>query len=85
MLWSEVKRWAKDQGYDTLKDKGDEKKGDRIQYYWSKTTEPFSSGISLSVSKLARDIYNDITNNAWTQHQEDYKNSLDIQISTENL
>jgi len=75
MLWSEVKRWAKDKGYETLKDKGDEEKGDKVQYYWSKIDNPSASGVSLSVSKLARDIYNDITNGEWIDYQTSYKES----------
>jgi basic membrane lipoprotein Med (substrate-binding protein (PBP1-ABC) superfamily) len=75
MLWSEVKRWAKDKGYETIKDKGDEEKGDKVQYYWSKIDSPSSSGVSPSVSKLARDIYNDITNGEWIDYQILYKES----------
>lgn len=78
MLWSEVKKWAKEQGYETLKDKGDEKKGDKVQYYWSKIDNPSASGVSPSVSKLARDIYNDITNGTWIEHQTTYQQELKI-------
>lgn len=81
MLWSEIKKWAKEHGYDTLKDKGDEKKGDIVQYYWSKIDNPQASGISKSVSKLARDIYNDITSNSWLQHQQQYQENLQINIT----
>lgn len=81
MLWSEIKKWAKEQGYETLKDKGDEKKGDPVQYYWSKLDNPQASGISKSVSKLARDIYNDITNGEWTRHQQEYQDNLQINIT----
>lgn len=83
MLWSEVKKWAKEQGYETLKDKGDEKKGDKVQYYWSKIDNPSASGVSPSVSKLARDIYNDITNGSWVQHQTEYQENLQINISAD--
>jgi hypothetical protein len=75
MLWSEVKRWAKSHGYETLKDKGDEENGDKVQYYWTKIDNPSSSGVSPSVSKLARDIYNDITNGEWVDYQISYKES----------
>lgn len=81
MLWSEVKKWAKEQGYETLKDKGDEKKGDKVQYYWSKIDDPKASGISPSVSKLARDIYNNITSDQWVSHQVSYQQDIK-QLST---
>lgn len=77
MLWSEIKKWAKSHGYETLKDKGDEEKGEKVQYYWSKIDNPSASGVSPSLSKLARDIYNDITNGAWIDHQKEYKESID--------
>jgi hypothetical protein len=83
MLWSEVKKWAKEQGYETIKDKGDEKKGDAVQYYWSKIENPESSGVAKSVSKLAKSIFNDITSNKWVEHQENYLKNLQIKISHE--
>lgn len=75
MMISEVKKWAKSHGYEVLKDKGDEEKGDKVQYYWSKTDDPQASGVSSSVSKLARDIYNNLTDNIWLDHQAEYKNN----------
>jgi hypothetical protein len=77
MLWSEIKRWSKERGYETIKDKGDEENGDKVQYYWSKISDPSCSGVSPSVSKLARDIYNDITDGAWIDHQIAHKESID--------
>lgn len=72
MLWSEVRKWAKQQGYETIKDKGDEEKGEPVQYYWSKIENPASSGVAKSVSKLALAIYNDLTDYKWKDHQESY-------------
>ena len=83
MLWSEIKKWAKQQGYETIKEKGDEDKGEKVRYYWSKIDNPSASGIASSVGKLARAIYNDITNNAWVEHQESYLASLDTEIKPE--
>jgi len=72
MLWSEIKRWCKDQGY-----KADRKKIDgtdnRYHYTWSKIDDESISGESSSVSKLATTIYNTITNNKWVDHQKEYK------------
>jgi hypothetical protein len=76
-VWTEIRRWAKSHGYETLKDKGDEENGDKVQYYWSKIDNPSCSGVSPSVSKLARDIYNDITDGAWIDHQIAHKESVD--------
>lgn len=61
MLWSEVKKYAKNNGYETLKEEDG--------YYWSKIDNPAMSGVSKSVSKLAKDIYNQITNGDFIDHQ----------------
>ena len=54
MLWTEIRKWAKDRGYTTIKDKDDGK------YYWSKLDDnnPDASGVAHSVSKLATAIFN---------------------------
>jgi hypothetical protein len=72
MLWKEVKSWAKSKGYETLKDKDDN------QYYWAKLDEPESSGVTKSVSKLAAAIYNHMTDNKFLEHQNEYKEKLEI-------
>lgn len=64
MMWSEIKRWAKSKGYDTIKDSDG--------YYWSKIDDINCSGLSKSVSKLARDIYNNITDNQFVEYQQKY-------------
>jgi hypothetical protein len=81
MLWSEIKKWAKGQGYDTIKDKGDEEKNESIKYYWSKIDNPDCSGVAASVSKLARAIFNDLTSDKWLCHQEEFrKNQTEVII-----
>jgi len=83
MLISEIKKWAKTHGYEVLKDKGDEEKGEKVQYYWSKIDDPQASGVSPSVSKLARDIYNHITDGAFVEYQKQYQeNKQETQFST---
>lgn len=67
MLWTEVRKWAKNLGYETIKDKEDS------QYYWAKLDVPDASGVAKSVSKLAKAIYNHHTNNAWIDHQKQYE------------
>lgn len=76
MLWSEVKRWAKDQGFEVVKEKDDSING--ASYYWAKSSDHSISGISQSVSKLARDIFNSITDNKWKDHQETFQENLSI-------
>lgn len=76
MLWTEVRKWAKNLGYETIKDKEDD------QYYWAKLDAPEASGVEKSVSKLAKAIYNHYTNNIWIEHQKDYINNKELnQIS----
>jgi hypothetical protein len=68
MLWSEVKKWAKEKGYDTIKDKEDG------QYYWAKINgDVEASGVAKSVSKLATAIFNHSTDNKWTEYQIKFK------------
>jgi hypothetical protein len=72
MLWTEVRSWAKSKGYETLKDKDDN------QYYWAKLDEPDANGVTKSVSKLAAAIYNHMTDNKFLEHQNEYKEKLEI-------
>jgi hypothetical protein len=83
MLWTQIRSWAKSHGYEVLKDKGDETKDEKVQYYWSKSDDPKASGVSPSVSKLARDIYNNITDNIWVDYQKEFqKNKEEVKFST---
>lgn len=83
MLWSEVRKWAKQHGYETIKEKGDEEKGETVQYYWSKIDSPQASGVAKSVSKLATALYNDMTDNKWLEHQKTYAENKFTRISTD--
>lgn len=78
MTISEIKKWAKGLGYDTIKDKDDGK------YYWSKSglNSPDCSGVATSVSKLAKAIYNHYTDNKWIDHQAEFLNNLQIKKIT---
>ena len=76
MLWSEVRKWAKEQGYQTSKEKDDSINGN--SYYWYKIDNPEIKGVSLSVSKLATDIYNAITDNRWCDYQKKHKENKEI-------
>lgn len=67
---TEVKRWAKDKGYSILKEKDDSING--ASYYWMKNDNPEISGVELSVSKVAKAIFNNLTDNKWLEHQQNY-------------
>lgn len=68
---SEIKTWAKTWGYSIIKEKDDSING--ASYYWTKDDDPNVSGVSLSVSKVATDIYNHMTNNKYINHQNTYE------------
>jgi hypothetical protein len=74
VLWKDIKTWSKSKGYETIKDKDDG------QYYWAKldSNDPNDSGVARSVSKLATQIYNHITDNKWVEHQTKYKENLEL-------
>jgi hypothetical protein len=76
MKWSEIRRWAKDKGYTVVKDKDDN------QYYWGKldSNDPNASGVARSVSKLATQIYNHMTNNKWVEYQKEYQEKFNPKI-----
>lgn len=80
MLWTEIRKWAKDRGFDIVKEKDDTVNGH--SYYWMKSDNHSISGVSLSVSKLARDIYNTITDNKWVEHQNEYKDKQELKKAT---
>jgi hypothetical protein len=81
MLWSEIRKWAKDHGYETLK----EKEGETTTYYWAKLDIPDASGVTTSVSRLAFAIYNHMTDNKWLEHQTKFKNNqTDVQTGLTN-
>lgn len=68
MLWTEIKKWSKGLGYDTIKNKDDGK------YYWkqSDSDDINNCGVAASVSKLAKAVYNHYTNNQWVDHQDQF-------------
>jgi len=65
MLWKEVKRWAKDHGYESSKKED--------SYSWHKLSDNTIYGEAASVSKLAKAIYNNMTNDKWIEHQNNYE------------
>lgn len=79
MTITEIKRWAKTFGYSIIKDKGDEEKGEKTQYYWSKDNDINVTGVAPSVSKVATAIYNHITSDKWIEHQKNFKENQQYQ------
>lgn len=72
MLWTEVRKWAKENGYDCSRTKIEDKENSYI-YYWKNINDANNSGTSTSVSKLATDIYNMLTDGQWIEYQKEYK------------
>lgn len=74
MKWSLIKSWAKDHGYTSFREKTtDPNNPNEYDYYWGKTDDPAVTGIAISVSKLATDIYNHMTDNIHLEYQKQYK------------
>lgn len=71
MMISEVKRWAKSQGYEIIKEKDESVNG--ASYYWAKQDDVLATGVALSVTKVATAIFNHMTNDKWTEHQTKFK------------
>ena len=76
MTITENKSWAKRFGYSIIKEKDDSING--ASYYWAKNDDPSATEVSLSVSKVARDIYNHMTDNKWVDHQNNYVSEKEI-------
>ena len=71
MNWTNIKRWAKDKGYKVDREKsGDE--ANPYNYEWYLVDNPERKGTINSLSKLAMNIYNDITNNKHLENQKRY-------------
>jgi hypothetical protein len=76
---SEIKKWAKEKGYEVIKDKEDG------LYYWAKLDAgPDASGVAKSVSKVATAIFNHMTEDKWVEHQtkcKEEKNDIKFTVS----
>lgn len=77
---TEIKTWARRWGYSIIKEKDDSING--ASYYWCKDDDPSVTGVALSVSKVATEIYNNMTENKWTEHQKEYKEDQEIKKIT---
>jgi len=74
MKWSFIKSWAKEHGYTSFREKTDRVDNpNEYDYYWGRDDDPSVTGCAISVSKLAWDIYNHMTDNKFVEYQERYK------------
>jgi hypothetical protein len=71
---TEIKTWAKRWGYSIIKEKDDSENG--ASYYWCKDNDPNSTGVAISVSKLAIAIFNHMADNKYVEHQKQYQENI---------
>ena len=76
MTFTELRRWAKEKGYEVLKEKGTE------VCVWTKVDDPSVTGIADTLSDTATQIYNHITDYRWLEYQQEYKRSREIKFSS---
>ena len=75
MKWSEVKKWAKDKGYNVSREEAENTDEYTYEYTWTKDDES-AGGLATSVKGLATDIFNHITDNKHLDHQLQYKQEI---------
>lgn len=75
MQWNLIKTWAREHGYDVLKEKG------KDSYIWTKVDDPSITGITDNLRQLSIDIYNHMTDNKWLDYQKEYAKTKEIHIS----
>lgn len=83
MLWQNIKSWCKEKGYKADRSKVED--GDSYIYRWYNIDNPEINGETTSVSKLAKSIFNIITDNRHVEHQEEFsrkKQQEDIQLES---
>jgi hypothetical protein len=69
MLWKEVKTWATSHGYKVDRTQAKDKENS-YNYTWE---SPSCSGSATSTFDLAKDIYNNITQDQHVEHQKNYQ------------
>jgi hypothetical protein len=72
MNFTLLKQWAKEKGYDVLKEKGTE------VCIWTLKDDPAVTGMADTLIDTATQIYNHITDNKWLEYQEEYKRTKEI-------
>ena len=77
MKWSLIKKWAKEKGYSCVREKTTNSANpNEYDYYWTSDNDAAVSGLAFSVSSLATDVYNHITNNKHLEYQNKVKQEL---------
>lgn len=80
MKWSLIKSWAKDKGYKVYREKSDIE-SNPYNYVWKQElrgevgipSKGLGEGATNSLSKLATEIYNHMTDDRFVEHQERYR------------
>ena len=72
MNWTNIKKWAKEKGYNTSREKAEDTDGYTYVYNWN-NEDRSAEGVATSVKDLATDIYNHMTDNKHLSHQSQYK------------
>lgn len=72
MMWKEIKTWAKNKGYKTDRKQIDGEENS-YHYTWFKIDDESISGTATSVSKVAKAIFNHISNNIHIEYQNTYE------------
>ena len=72
MNFTLLKSWAKEKGYDVLKEKGTE------VCIWTVKDDPAVTGMADTLRDTATQIYNHMTDNKWVEYQEEYKRTKEI-------
>lgn len=76
MMWKEIKSWAKQYGYNIIK------KDD--SYDWTFDSDMNIKGSAQSVSKVAKSIFNHMTQNKFVEYQNQYTiDQQDINIKND--
>lgn len=77
MTWTLIRSWAKDKGFKVTKSKpsdNDELEENEIAVYsYQKNDDPTVCGSETSLSKLAKAIYNHISDNKFVEYQQNYQ------------
>jgi hypothetical protein len=77
MKWSEIKKWAKSKGYEVDRTK---KEKNKYLYNWVELSNPNNKGRAQSTFDLAKDVYNNMTDNRHLAYQKAYNSSSNVYI-----
>ncbi len=75
MKWTVIKSWAKEKGYVVSRDKSGNE-NNPYHYEWHLKSDSSVSGITNSLSQVATDIFNHLTDNKHVEYQQKVKQEL---------